>query len=106
MFKDYLCHIGNTIFGLYQPPFSKEWDKTLNQLLDEGECLFVEEYTAAFWLDGDVYRVWLKNQWYGYAKLQQFNENPLPTAAHVRPRFRTMRRLHRFVSKFHAEAVH
>ncbi|RTP91510.1 hypothetical protein [Enterobacter asburiae] len=104
MLKDYLSHIGNTLFGMYQHPFSKDWDQILNQLLDEGECLFVEEYTAAFWLDGDVYRVWLKNHRFGYANLYQFNENPLPSVAHVRPRFRTMRRLHRFACEFHREA--
>ena len=106
MLKDYLSHIGNTIFGMYQHPFSKEWDKTLNKLLDKGECLLIEEHAAAFLLDGDVYRVWIENRWYSYANLHQINEQYVSIVTCVRPRFRTMRRLHRFVSKFHAEAVH
>ncbi|EKA4755327.1 hypothetical protein OLJ17_004796, partial [Salmonella enterica] len=48
MLKDYLCHIANTLTGMYQLPFSQEWDARLNELLDEGVLLFVGEYTATF----------------------------------------------------------
>lgn len=101
MLKDYLCHISNTIFGSYQQPFSKEWDKTLNQLLDEGECFFAEEHAAAFWYEGNIYSVWIENRWYSYANLHQFNEQYIPVATHTRPRFSTMRRLHRFICELH-----
>ncbi|EKA4755326.1 hypothetical protein OLJ17_004795, partial [Salmonella enterica] len=48
MLKDYLCHIANTLTGMYQLPFSQEWDARLNKLLDEGVLLSVGEYTATF----------------------------------------------------------
>lgn len=101
MFKDYLCHIANTIFRLYQHPFDEEWDRLLNEILDHGDCLSVGKYTATFWFNSNTYEVWINNRWYACAELYRINEACVFSNQQFRPRFRTMRRLHRFASEFH-----
>ncbi|EOJ9345940.1 hypothetical protein ACM512_002366 [Escherichia coli] len=42
---DYLCHAANTLFGFYQHPFLKEWDEMLNDIIDKGLIVEVDELT-------------------------------------------------------------
>ncbi|ELZ7139484.1 hypothetical protein AB7T60_004950, partial [Salmonella enterica] len=69
MLKDYLCHIANTLTGMYQLPFSQEWDARLNKLLDEGVLLSVGEYTATFSAGEHTVEVWIRNRWYSFGEL-------------------------------------
>ncbi|EOF6267714.1 hypothetical protein ACK1GW_004997, partial [Salmonella enterica] len=69
MLKNYLCHIANTLTGMYQLPFSQEWDARLNKLLDEGVLLSVGEYTATFSAGENTVEVWIANRWYSFGHL-------------------------------------
>ncbi|EBN8660567.1 hypothetical protein ACK1DB_001181 [Salmonella enterica] len=99
MLKDYLCHIANTLTGMYQLPFSQEWDARLNELLDEGVLLFVGEYTATFSTGEHTVEVWITNRWYSFGGLYCFDGECAPQHLQARPRFRTMRRLYAAVKK-------
>jgi hypothetical protein len=102
MFKDYLCHIANTAFGLYRHPFCQSWDALLNKILSEGRCLSADDYTATFSLDGDTYEIWTANHWCGCADLYRMNGDY--AASHPkRPRFHTMRRLYAVIKTHRQE---
>jgi hypothetical protein len=94
LIKDYLFHIGHTISLSYQFPFDEEWDRILNQILDNGTLLSVHAHHAEFLLEGVIFRVWIANRWYGYATLSSRDDRFLDRELQRRPRFRTMRRLH------------
>ncbi|MFS9881858.1 hypothetical protein WKV47_25945, partial [Salmonella enterica] len=105
MLKDYLCHIANTLSGMYQLPFSQEWDDQLNKLLDEGALLFVGQYTATFSTGEHTVEVWIANHWYSFGNLYRLDgEYVYPSCQH-RPRFRTMRRLYAAVKDCAAKEV-
>ncbi|AQW17601.1 hypothetical protein ACSOR1_003208 [Escherichia coli] len=91
---DYLCHIFNTIFGFYQQPFLKEWDAMLNDILDKGLIMEVDELTIKINYEGEEYQIWVGNRWYSYAHIYSLNGKLLTNRQEFRPRFRTMRRLH------------
>ena len=50
---DYLCHAANTVFGMYQQPFLKEWDEMLNDMMNIAQLArmkdekLVDSYTTA-----------------------------------------------------------
>lgn len=93
MLKDYLQHIGNTMFSMYQEPFSHDWDICLTRLMDEGEVITATQHLLVFSLHGKSYGVWTCNRWYSYGHLYEVNAQYAPREFQFRPRFRTMRRL-------------
>ncbi|ECI0119917.1 hypothetical protein XS87_04465 [Salmonella enterica subsp. enterica] len=105
MLKDYLCHIANTLTGMYQLPFSQEWDARLNKLLDEGVLLSVGEYTATFSADENTVEVWIANRWYSFGELYRLDGEYVSPSCQHRPRFRTMRRLYAVVNDYAAKEV-
>lgn len=54
---DYLCHAANTLFGFYQHPFLKEWDEMLNDIIDKGLIVEVDELTIKFNYEGKEYEI-------------------------------------------------
>ncbi|WP_235219217.1 hypothetical protein [Escherichia coli] len=56
---DYLCHAVNTLFGFYQQPFLKEWDDMLNDIIDKGLIMEVDELTIKFNYEGEEYLIWV-----------------------------------------------
>lgn len=91
---DYLCHVFNTIFRLYQQPFLKEWDDMLNDILDKGLIMEVNELTIKFNYEGEIYLIWVGNRWYAYGYIHLIGDEYIKRNQKFRPRFRTMRRLH------------
>ncbi|MCX8457452.1 hypothetical protein OTG61_02990 [Escherichia coli] len=91
---DYLCHAANTIFGMYQQPFLKEWDDMLNDILDKGLIMDVDELTIKFNYEGEIYLIWVGNRWYSYGHIYSIGDKYIKRSHEFRPRFRTMRRLH------------
>ncbi|ENJ4887579.1 hypothetical protein AB1L39_002988 [Escherichia coli] len=91
---DYLCHAVNTLFGFYQQPFLKEWDDMLNDILDKGLIMEVDELTIKFNYEGEIYLIWVGNRWYSYGHIYSIGGKFIKRNQEFRPRFRTMRRLH------------
>lgn len=106
MVFDYLCHICNTICGMYFYKFSDAWDKRLSAILDDeanwvdvggSSCVLnisTEEHTLS---------VWVANRWYSYGYLCELDGKHIENPEVVRPRFRTMRRLHRVAERYQNE---
>ena len=90
---DYLCHAANTVFGMYQQPFLKEWDEMLNDIIDNGIIVDVDELTITFNYEGKEYEVWVGNRWYSYGHIYSIGGKQIKRSQEFRPRFRTMRRL-------------
>ena len=99
----YIGHAFRTVFGVYQRPYSKEWDTVLNQLLDaveQGKCSAeIKNYCICFKFEEEVCEVWVANRWYAYGILlakQKANvhwNNDIPHEYQYRPKFSTMIRL-------------
>ena len=96
---NWIYHILNTIFFMYQQPYNKDWDKKLNELLDEyGSNVVVSRYCATL----GEYDVWIANKWYAYGNAYMKNSVSVGRRYEFRPKFRTMLRLDktvRYVSK-------
>ena len=67
MIYEYIGHILNTVFGMYQEPFDKEWDSMLTMLLVFGTVVELDDYTVTFKYDDNHYNVWIGNKYYSYA---------------------------------------
>jgi hypothetical protein len=78
--------MGGLLFG---NPYSKAWDKKLNELLDEYPIKFTSPHYVTL---GDV-NVWISNRWYTYAHPYA---SKLPER---RPSIRTMIRLNAEIEK-------
>lgn len=91
---DYLCHAVNTLSGRYQRPFLKEWDEMLNDIIDKGLIMEVDDFTIKFNYDGKEYQIWVGNRWYSYGYIYSIGGKYTKRNRQFRPRFRTMRRLH------------
>lgn len=100
MFHDYLRHIGNTLFSMYQEPFNADWDAQLIKLMDEGKVISASRHCVTFSLHGQGYDVWVSNRWYSYGHLYEVNGQCVPKRLQYRPRFRTMRSLNQLHGKF------
>lgn len=92
--KDYLCHSANTVFGMYQQPFNREWDSMLRSILKTGKLLSVSDYTITFHCGGDVFEIWTANRWFSFAHLYRLNGECITEDLQARPRFSTMRHLY------------
>ncbi|MBJ9236996.1 hypothetical protein GHV37_20380 [Citrobacter koseri] len=92
--KDYLCHSANTVFGMYQQPFNREWDGMLRRILEAGKLLNISDHTITFHCGGDVFEVWTSNRWFSFAHLYRLNGEYIAEHLQARPRFSTMRHLH------------
>lgn len=99
-------HIFRTVAGLYLYPYSNTWDHELQQLMDEGTLIAVDEYTAIFHHNNNIVEIWVASRWYGYAWLNRFNGfTARADTKCTRPRFRTMYRLHQKVQAYLAEGT-
>lgn len=104
----YIGHALRTMFGIYQMPYSKEWDTVLNELLDALEkgkvSAEIRNYRLRFSFEKEVYEVWVANRWYAYGNLYAKQEanvhysNDIPHEYHYRPKFSTMIRLNDVVT--------
>lgn len=106
MVFDYLCHIVNTISGMYFYKFSDEWDKRLSALLDdEKNWLSVGGNSCVLQVttEGHTLSVWVANRWYSFGYLCELDGRHIESQYAVRPRFRTMRRLHNIAQRYQGE---
>ena len=104
----YIGHAFRTVFGVYQRPYSKEWDTVLNELLDSLEngkaSAEIRNHCLRFSFEKEVYEVWVANRWYAYGNLyakQKVNvdwSNDIPREYQYRPKFSTMIRLNDVVT--------
>ena len=95
MIYEYIGHILNTLFGMYQEPFDKEWDSMLTMLIVFGTVVALDDYTITFKYGDDHYNVWIGNKYYSYAWLYMRASDRKRT----RPKFKTMLRLNKLVTK-------
>ena len=106
MVFDYLCHIVNTILGMYFYKFSDEWDKLLSALLDDEEnWLSVGGGSCVLQIatEEHVLSVWVENRWYSFGYLCELDGQYMDRQYAARPRFRTMRRLHDIAQRYQEE---
>lgn len=99
MIYDYMCHIFNTVFRLYQNPFNKKWDALLNMLMVFGTVVEFDEYAVTFEYNDNRYTVWIENRYYSYAWLHGCSRKYTADERHMRPKFKTMLRLNKLVAK-------
>lgn len=96
---DRLCHIVNTLVGMYQEPFSQEWDDELNSIMSNGVVENTTRLTVDFRYENDIITVWTGNRWYSFGHLHRVNGNFVEDEFRFRPRFKTMVRLHELFSE-------
>lgn len=95
-----LGHILRTMTDMYLHPFSPSWDEELQRLLDEGELIGVNEFTATFFHNGDIFEVWTENRWLAFGDLHCLNGITTPLHLCTRPRFHTMYRLNQAIQAY------
>lgn len=91
--SEILCHIANTIFGMYQRPFSRDWDSRLDDAITHGEVIRAGEHTLEIIHGDNLLSVWVSNRWYSFGHLWYANGKPVNGDIQFRLRFKTMRRL-------------
>ncbi|HAK8205126.1 TPA: hypothetical protein H2W01_004801 [Salmonella enterica] len=100
----WIAHVSNTLFGLYQRPFSADWDKKLDRILKDGRIIHADFYSITFELDDIFYEVWIANRWYCFGFLCSTYTNRLrteiPRKLQYRPRMKTMIRLWEIISGY------
>lgn len=89
-----VCHIGNTMFGMYQRKFSSAWDFQLSNLIDNAEIINADEHTITFKSGEDEISVWCENRCYAFGHIWMVNNLLAPKEKQFRPRIRTMERLY------------
>ena len=99
----YIGHAFRTVFGVYQMPYSKEWDTVLNELLDALEkgkaSAEMCNCCLRFSFENEAYEVWVDNRWYAYGNLYAKRKanvgwsSNIPREYQYRPKFSTMIRL-------------
>lgn len=88
-----VSHIGNTVFRMYQKPFSRDWDKRLNEVIEHGKVVRAGEHTIEIQHNGIVMSIWTSNRWYSFGNLHYINGKYVPEELQFRPRFKTMEKL-------------
>lgn len=91
--SEVLSHIGNTIFGMYQRPFSDDWDKRLNEAMTHGAVIKAGKCSLEIIHGEDLLSIWVANRWYAFGHLYYSNGKYVETEIQFRPRFKTMQRL-------------
>lgn len=66
----------------------------LNDILDKGLIMEVDELTIKINYEGEEYLIWVGNRWYAYGHIYSIGGKYIKRNQEFRPRFRTMRRLH------------
>lgn len=99
MICTYIGHILRIIFDIYQNPFNKKWDALLNMLIVFGTVVEFDEYDITFEYNDNRYTVWIENKYYSYAWLYRYNGQYTADERRVRPKFKTMLRLNKLVTK-------
>ena len=99
-----IVHIMNTVFGLYSKSYNEQWDVILNELLDSIKSLeevILENRTVLI----GSYEVWISNKYHSYGYAWSINGEWTPRTLQFRPKFSTMKRLDKIVSKLKEQEV-
>lgn len=80
-------------------PFSKQWDKKLNELLDKGKVVGLSQHCLDIKYNDNVYSVWVASYPYGYGKLFSFNSIYLDSAVYMSVSIATVDRLYQFIKE-------
>lgn len=109
--REWFGHFCRSVLRMYQQPYSHEWDKQLNQLIDKGAVTGVSAHTLTIRYAGTYYEIWTSNRWYAFGHLYRHGSQPagrrsamVPKGDWRRPRFRTMQRLWEVYESFSVEA--
>lgn len=89
----YLKHCANLLFGMYQRPFSEEWDSMLNELLDSGTVVDCSSCVITFKYREEMITVWCENKWYSFGHIARVNDKWVDEERQYRPRIKTMVKL-------------
>lgn len=81
----------------YSYPFDRQWNATLERILEGGQLISSDECTALFVFEDQEWEVWVANRWYAYAHLYRKDKERLDRLLWARPRFKTMLQLHEVV---------
>lgn len=88
-----ISHIGNTVFRMYQKPFSSDWDNRLNEAITHGKVVRAGDHTIEIKHNEILMSIWVSNRWYAFGNLHYINGKFVPEELQFRPRFKTMERL-------------
>lgn len=91
--SEFIKHIANTVFGMYQEPFSEKWDLELNEIMDTGRVIQTSDCTITYMHKGNAITVWAANKWYSFGHLVRVNGKEVGKKFQSRPRFKTMLKL-------------
>lgn len=94
---------GTWFFSLFQRKYSKDWDKTVLETINEGKFVKFHKnhsqnytYTAVVQLNGIEYEVWLANKWYAYG----YNYAEKDYFKQYRPSIKTMIKLEQWLENY------
>ena len=93
MIKNLLCHFANTLFGMYQRPYSEEWDKHLNEIMDGHKSVEAGRHTITFEYQNNIIEIWTSNRWYAFGHIHYVNGKNVEPESEFRPRFMPMLKL-------------
>lgn len=99
--SEYIKHIANTIFGMYQVPYSEEWDRELNDIMDSGRVIETSDCTITYLYKGNAMSIWTANRWYAFGHLERVNDSCVGKKFQKRPKFKTMLKLWNAYSTAH-----
>lgn len=83
----------------YQRDYSKDWDATLNRILDEGSYKGEKNHCAHFNHHGVIYSIWSSNYPYSFGFAHTINGEYVPYSLQYRASERTMKRLYDFLNE-------
>ncbi|MFV4845181.1 hypothetical protein ACNJKD_01755 [Edwardsiella tarda] len=90
---DYIGHAFRTVTCFYQLPFSAEWDRRLNEIIEGGDIVGCDSHTIDFCYCGNVISVWIENRWYAFGEEYRVNGGIVPYSMRFRPTFKAMKKL-------------
>lgn len=88
----------------YRYPYSKEWDETLNDILDKGKLINISQHLLHVKYKGQKLSIWLENYPYSFGSPCQFTDYRLEQDP-VRPSLQTMDKLKFTVDKIRADEI-
>ncbi|MWN30989.1 MULTISPECIES: hypothetical protein [unclassified Gilliamella] len=93
----YAMYFLKRFFVSHLNKFNKDWDRKLNEILDDFEIVESNRYYVTLQHNGDSYQVWIANYPYGSYTLKAKNGAYLSDKEQFRPSIRTQYRFDNLV---------
>jgi|GEM_PF-1416772 len=103
-------HVFRTVLGFYQHPYSKEWDRVLNKMLDKADIGEIDVTFGRYTVQFEKDEIWIGNKFYAYGYLYRTCakdswSKSVSDHMQFRPKMSTMLRLDTFVKVHHEKAA-